>query len=125
MYRRATEARRRCGFTLIEVVVAMVVFSIGFMGILGLTLWFVRADVFNARMTEALAIAQSRMEKLLASSPDDLSDGTTTTGEFSCVWSVATPFTNLDLHALSVQVSWQDGREQSHQIELDSMLSEP
>ena len=117
--------QRGKAFTLIEVVVAMVVFSLGFMGVLGLTLWFVRADVFNARMSNALALGQSRMEILMYTDPSDLAGGSSSSNEFSCVWAVDSPFTNMDLHALSVDVSWEDGRGQTHQVSLNSLMSEP
>lgn len=60
--------RRACpnnhGFTLIEVLVAMIVLAIGFMGTMGAMIGAVDANLQNALRNEAVKVCQERLEAL-------------------------------------------------------------
>jgi type IV pilus assembly protein PilV len=52
------------GFTFLEILVAMVVLSIGFLGIAAVTASVVRGNSFSNRLTTATTLAQERMEDI-------------------------------------------------------------
>ncbi len=52
------------GFTIVEVVIALAIFSIGVMGVYGLAAWLIQANDFSNRMTAATSIAQGRLEDI-------------------------------------------------------------
>jgi len=54
------------GFTLVEVLIAMVVLSIGFFGAASMHISAIDANTSANRMTEAAHLAQSRLEALMA-----------------------------------------------------------
>ena len=63
------------GFTLLEVLLVLVVFSIG---ILGITPLFISAPRYNQSsqaMTEAVTLAQSKFEEFRTFQYDDIADG--------------------------------------------------
>lgn len=72
---------RNCrGFTLLEVLIAMVVLSIGLLATAGLTAGIMRANLLSNRMTAAMTLAQHKMETIrgLGYSGTPTMDNTTT-----------------------------------------------
>jgi len=68
------------GFSLLEVLVAVVVLSIGLLGMAGLTTGIMRCNAFSRRITTATMLAQHKMESLrgLGYSNTPMADTTTT-----------------------------------------------
>jgi prepilin-type N-terminal cleavage/methylation domain-containing protein len=70
-------ARRRArGFTLIEVLIALLVATVGLLGALALTGVLVRGAVYARNLSEASQLAQSKLEELVLVKPMPI-DGTT------------------------------------------------
>ena len=57
-------AQNQRGFTLIEIMVAVTLLSIGLLGMAGLTVGIMRGNTLSNRVTTATALAQARMEDL-------------------------------------------------------------
>src|SRR5262245_5532251 len=72
------------GFTLIEVLVAIVVLSVGLLGLERVHIAAIQANTIARRLTQATTLAQDRAEQLLALSYNDaaLAD-TTSPGTFT------------------------------------------
>lgn len=90
MYRldRSTSARTDSGFSLVELVMAVVVLAIGVVGLAGTSL-NIRRQLTLAEVTTARAAAvQSVMEGMHALPFDSLSAGADTIGPFSVSWTV-------------------------------------
>jgi type IV pilus assembly protein PilV len=66
---------RKNGFTLLEVLVALLVFSIGILGIAPLFISAPRYNQSSQTMTEAVTLAQSKFEEFKAFQYDDIADG--------------------------------------------------
>ena len=65
------QTRNQYGFTLIEVMIAMVVFSVGLLGVATMQINAIGGNSFASGLTEAATIAQDKMEELMALDYDD------------------------------------------------------
>ena len=104
------QRRPQGGFTLIEVMVAILLTALTVIGVLGLFRVETRASAFSRRETEAAVLAQDKLEELRTGAVP-------TTGNteplddawgnqiFTRTWTV-TP--NADLTMISVEVSWDE-----------------
>lgn len=113
--------KKKKGFTLVEVVVACAIFSIGLAGVYGLLGWLMRANAYSNRMTEATAVAQSKIEELSGGQWTALISGSDTVGAFTRTWTV-TPMAS-DMMAVDLVVSWNSIDGKSHQITLKTIKS--
>ena len=125
------------GFTLLEVIVAMLLLGIALLGLMALQIRSVRSNSFSNCMTVASCFARNQVETLRSQSADDwdsLSDGTFTdtvtdidkdSGAartvFTRQWKIETD-PDGRIRGVSVTVSWrQDGR--SHQIDVSTRIA--
>jgi len=127
------------GFTLLEVMVAMLLLAIALLGLMALQIRSVRSNAFSNCMTVASCFARNQIETLRSQSADDwdsLSDGTFTdtvrdidkdSGAarmvFTREWKIETdPNSNGRIRNVSVAVSWrQDGHP--HQIDVSTRIA--
>lgn len=56
--------RNNGGFTLVEILIAIVILTIGTLGVATLTVSIIRGNAFSNRLTTATTLAQDRMEQL-------------------------------------------------------------
>jgi type IV pilus modification protein PilV len=82
------------GFTLIEVLVAMIILSVGLVGILGMSSYTLRTARDNDQWTTARMLAQSQLELLSAQSQTDLFNAPPTGQE------------TLELNFQNYQIGW-------------------
>ncbi len=107
------------GFTLIELVVAILIFTIGIMGMLKLQSQVIQANSFSNSMTAALTTAEDRLEYLsgLGLTSSSLGLGThTDPATTGLTWTVTTTGVP-DTRRVDVQVSWQE-KSLSHSVTL-------
>jgi prepilin-type N-terminal cleavage/methylation domain-containing protein len=79
----------RGGFTLIEVMVALIILTVGVLGLAGTTVWVVRQSTLAELTTERAAAVQAVVEQLRASDYTTLVDGSDSVGRFDVSWTVA------------------------------------
>lgn len=125
------------GFTLLEVIVAMLLLGIALLGLMALQIRSVRSNSFSNSMTVASCFARNQIETLRAQSADDwdsLSDGIFTetvtdidkdSGSarmvFTREWEIKTDPDNR-MRDVFVTVSWrQDG--QAHKIDVSTRIA--
>ena len=77
----------RGGFTMVEVVVAMVVLAIGVLGLAGTTAYVVRQITLADVMTERAAAVQTAVERVQAADWEDLGTGHDSVGIYGVTWS--------------------------------------
>lgn len=79
----------RGGFTMIEVIVAMVILTFGLLGLAGATGYMVRTITLGDLMTERSAAFQSTIDRLQSLPYDNVTTGADSVGIFAISWSSA------------------------------------
>ena len=81
-------AKRSGGFTIIEVLFALIILTFGVLGLASTTLWVVRQTQVSEVATERTVALQSVIEELRAMPYTSVVAGSGTEGNFSVSWSV-------------------------------------
>lgn len=110
--------QRDAGFTLVEVVIALLLFGIACAASLQLTAWAVRANAFSLHTTEAMNVAQDKMEELLLLGASGISAGNDAEAGYQRSWA---PGYQGMTGAVSVVVSWKDTRGKSHSVRVSNI----
>lgn len=123
------------GFTLLEVVIAMLLLGIGLLALMALQIRSIRSNAFSNCMTVASCFARNQVESLRAANWDDMTVGTFTdtvrdrdpeTGSprmvFTRRWVVEDDPLSDRIRNVSVTVSWNhdDG---PHQIAVNTKIA--
>ena len=78
---------RRGGFTIVEVIIAMIVLSCGVVAMAGTTMLIVRQVTLANVMTQRSVALQTVIERLQATSFDNVGSGSDSLGVFTMHWS--------------------------------------
>ena len=76
------------GFSIIEVIFALSIFTIGILAVSTLSISSVNSNASARRITDATALAEDRLERLAAMPYDDIADGVETQGAYKITWVV-------------------------------------
>jgi prepilin-type N-terminal cleavage/methylation domain-containing protein len=116
------------GFTLIEVLIALIILSIALLALAGLMVTTTKNNSFGSHMTEAATFAQDKLEELRAMGWKNVPEGTGSDQKSGSTninyirirnWTVAT---NGVLKTITISINWQDMT--SHSIRLTSVLTQ-
>jgi len=107
-----TKRRYAKGFTLIEIMVAITLLSVGLLGMAGLTVGIMRGNTLSSEVTTATALAQAKMEDIkrigYSGATDSAEDYNAITGyplyKRDTVIDVDTP--ELGMKTVTITVSW-------------------
>ena len=115
------------GFTLIEVLVALIILSIALLAMAGLMATTTRNNAAGGHLTEAATLAQDTLERLRVAPLGDipLTYNTTTVAPsgitYTWGWVASQPIPTLD--TITITVNWTDPiRLQSHTITMVSTI---
>ena len=115
------------GFTLLEVLIALAILSIGLLGLASLTASVIRTNDFSDDFTTATALAQDKLEDLANTSYDLLSDNSDTvdadgssnsSGKYGRDWDITD---NISTKAIEVTVSWTSMQSISKSISFSTI----
>lgn len=100
------------GFTLVEVMVALVIFSIGLLGVASMQINAIQGNARANKMSEASIIASERADILLDLDfgSSKLVDGAASGDGYTVNWVVTSPSTTT--RDITVSVAWRDGLKQ-------------
>ena len=124
---RRPARRGERGFTVVEVLIAMLVLVIGFAGILSLQLTAMRATSFSRHATEASVLAEDKMEELRTIPVATLANGNDTVdargvpdalGLFTRAWTITTGGATT---AVTVAVSWDEQGSEPYTISMSTL----
>jgi len=112
------------GFTLIEVLIALVILSIAFLALAGLMVQTTKNNSFGGHVTEAATFAQDKLEELRATSWVALTPGTDRkTGsngvDYGRSWAVVT---NNNVKTITININWDD--KTRHSMRFFSLITE-
>lgn len=106
------------GFTLIEVLVALVILAVSLLALAGLMTTTTKNNAFGGNLTEAATLAQDRLEELRVTGWDNIVNGNDTNPirglNYNRTWTVVLgPNSPLPPHdnekRVTVTVNWNDG----------------
>ncbi len=119
-----------CGFTLMEVLITIVLLTVGLLGMAALTTGIINGNTHSRRLTTATTLAQDKIEDVrrLGSSSMPSVD-TTTTEDYNTITdyplfkrttttAVSSPASNMK--TITITVSWDSD---SHSVSLQTILS--
>jgi type IV pilus assembly protein PilV len=114
------------GFTLIEIMIALVILSIGLVALAGLQLSAIKGNTFSNRMTAAVSIANQKLEQIkdkayaniLSESPTQIPQSPFTT-QVTVTNNI--PLTNTK--TVNVTVTWSEGSK-SHSVPITTVISQ-
>jgi len=123
---------RSKGFTLIEILIAMIILSIAFLGLAGLMIQTTKNNSFGGRITEAATVAQDKLEELRATSWVAITAGSDRINmngmNFTRNWTVVpndivAPYTEPTLNTITIVVNWND--QTNHTMRVISAIANP
>jgi len=119
--------KRSKGFSMIEVLVALVILSIALLALAGLMVTTTKNNSFGNHMTEAATFAQDKLEELRVTEWVDIAGNADTTVSsgitYNRTWTVVpTPAIPNDImKEITITVTWNDGLD--HSISLFSAVT--
>jgi prepilin-type N-terminal cleavage/methylation domain-containing protein len=94
------------GFSIIECLIALSVFTIGILAVATLVLSSIGENASARRITEATALAEVRLEQLMALPYGDIAADSETQGAYTVAWEVTEGAIIAETKSITVTVSW-------------------
>ena len=95
------------GFSIMETLIALSIFTIGILAVATLVLSAIGENASARRVTEATALAEDRLEQLMALPYDAIGDDNVRVGAYEVVWDAAEDVIVDQTKSITVTVSWQ------------------
>ena len=116
------------GFTLIEIMIALVVMSIGLTALAAVQISAIRGNAFSKRMTTAVSIADGKMEKIKNGSyASIITESATQVTQSNMNFTRQVAVTNnsplANTKTVNVTVSWSEGSK-SHTVPITTIVSQ-
>ena len=113
--------QRQAGFTMIEVLMAITIFAIGFLAVSTLVIATTRNNTSGNILTQATMLGRQKIEQLkMVPDPTTLADGSDTSGIFNRTWAITNPMGSATARQVAVTVSW-NRRGKHHQVVLKTI----
>jgi prepilin-type N-terminal cleavage/methylation domain-containing protein len=105
----------RKGFTLVEMLMALIILSVSILGLTSITLTSIRVNTQNDLRNSAIRLTNEKSEEMLSKNFLDIASGLDHVsvpiggGEknFDVTWTVTSPTANLRQIAITVQYDWR------------------
>ncbi len=120
-----SELKQQRGVTLLEILIAMVILSVGLLGIAGLTIGVIQGNAYSKHVSTATVVAEAKLEDIrragyananAMAGSDSVSMGGIT---FSRTTSVTNGSPGPNMKRLAVTVSWE-----AYSVTLDTILAQ-
>lgn len=119
-----TQIEKGCGFTLVEVLVAMVILSVGLLGMAALSVGIAQSNRISRDISIATTLAQDKLEDIRRLSYSNISNETKsacngTFSNYNREVAVASDFPTTGMKTVTVTVYWDSD---NHDVELKSIF---
>ena len=111
------------GFTLIEIMIAIILVLIGIIGLSMLTTTTTQDNDFSKSMTSATTMARDKIEELKGTDYANLTAGSDTNGIYTRAWTVSTAASPSSYKTISVSVTWR-WQGQTHEVALNTIRAQ-
>jgi len=128
MFNMMGKPQKSGGFTLIEVMIALLLILIGLLGVAGVAVNIIQANTFSRQITTATTLAEEKMETLKGTAYGSLGSGSDTPSQLPSgslrTWTVTvdTPLTATATITVTVTFPWK-GR--NHNVILQTIVRRP
>lgn len=112
------------GFTLIEVMIAVLVLVVGLLGVAGVATTVINANTLGKEITTATTLAQDKLEELKGTAYSNIASGSDTQGSmYTRTWTSTSdsPATGMKTIEVIVQFPWKGT---TRNITLKTMVAE-
>ena len=109
---RLKKVRGAGGFTLLEVMVGIVIFTVGLLLLGSMMIVSIDGNVWSNKTTEVVQAIRGKVEDFRNMKAADMSSGTDVVGGMARSWEISDAADNLK--KLTVVVSWNDKRDVTH-----------
>jgi type IV pilus assembly protein PilV len=103
-----SEQNNKSGFTLIEVLIAMVVFAIGILAITGMQVTSIQGNQSARLRTEAVSYASKHMDTLISQGYSAVTDGSATEGSIELEWEIFSDSPVSGAKNIVLEARWDD-----------------
>ncbi len=115
------------GFTLIEILVALVILAVSLLALAGLMTTTTKNNSAGGRLTEAATLAQDKLEELRALPWEKIVSGSDSREirqgfQYNRNWGVKTLKDNTNIKEVVIEISWTDVT--SHALSFTSVISQ-
>ncbi len=117
------------GFTLIEVLIAIVILSVGLLGMASLTVGIINGNKFSNDLTTATTLAQDKMEEIRGTSYSSVVSETkavlsSPNDEYKREVTITDDSPATGMKTVSVKVYWGGASKEDHNVELKTILAQ-
>jgi len=125
--KRGKKPENEGGFTLVEVMIAILLLLVGLLGVAGVAATIIQANAFSRQVTTATTLAEERMEALKNTPYASLAGGADTPAQFpgfSRTWQVIpdSPITDTSTVLVIVSFTWKG---QTRNVQLQTIFRRP
>ncbi len=114
---------KKSGFTLIEVMIALTIFTIGILGISGMLMIGENGISVGNKSHSAVQVSKAQMEQLKGDANIETSSGECATlysPDVQCQWTIRGDTNAADLYEIEVRASWNEG-EKKRELVLNTL----
>jgi type IV pilus assembly protein PilV len=95
------------GFTLIETLIALSIFTIGILAVAALVISSINENALARMVTEATALAEDRLESVQALAYEDIVTDQIVDGRYTVTWNVVEDDIIVGTKSITVVVTWR------------------
>jgi len=111
------------GFTLIEIMIAILILVIALFGVAGVTVSVIKGNAFGKEVTSATTLAQDKMEELKNTAYGSIASGGDTDSIYARTWAVTSDSPIAGTTTIVVTVSWNRGGN-THNVTLRTIVAQ-